>query len=205
MLDLAALEPPESPLHGRLGILVPGRVLHALIKSHGNVAAQVGLDLHGLLRPHEDPVAVDMAGEGDALLFDLPQGCQGKHLESAGVRQDGAVPVHELVEASHLPHHLVAGPQMEVIGVGQLDLAAHRFQVQGRHAALDGRLGAHVHEHRGLHRTAVGAGKLAPPGLPFFFQYLEHMHVPLRLFQKFFYYNIGTPNTQVPRLPCRKK
>ena len=115
-----------------------------------------------------------MAGKGDALLGDLPQAGQGENLEAAGVREDGTVPVHEPVQAAHLPHHVVAGAQMQVIGVGQLDLAAQIVKVEGVHAALDGGLGAHVHEYRRLHRAAVGTAELAPPGPALFFDYFEH-------------------------------
>ena len=115
-----------------------------------------------------------MAGEGDALLLDLPQGGQGEDLEAAGVREDGAVPADELVEAAHLPHHLIAGAQVEVIGVGELDLAAHFLQVVGTDTALDGALGADVHEDRGLHGAAVGALEFAPPGLSLGFDDFEH-------------------------------
>ena len=181
MLRLAPLKPAERPLHRSFGVLIPCRIFHALVKSHGDIAAQIGLDLHGLLRPHEDAVSVNMAGKGDALLPDLPQGRQRKHLKSAGICQNRAVPVHELVEAAHLAHDLIAGTQVQMIGVGQFDLAAHRFQIQSRHAAFDGSLRPHVHEYRRLHRAAMGAGKFAPPGLPFFFQYLEHIHVPFPL------------------------
>ena len=115
-----------------------------------------------------------MAGEGDALLLDLPQGGQGEDLEAAGVREDGAVPADEFMEASHLPHHLVARAQVEVIGVGELDLAAHLLQIVGADAALDGPLGADIHEDGGLHRAAVGALELTPPGLPLSFDDFEH-------------------------------
>ena len=125
MLDLAALQPPGRPLAAGLGVLVGGGILHALVKGHGDVTAQVGLDAHGLLGAHEDLAAVDVGGEGDALLLDLAQRGQGEHLEPAGVREDGAVPVHELVEPPHLPDDVVAGPQVQVVGVGELDLAAH--------------------------------------------------------------------------------
>ena len=67
------LQPPERPLTGGLYVVVGGWVLHTLVKGHGDIAAQVGLDAHGLLRPHEDPAAVDVGGEGDPLLRDLPQ------------------------------------------------------------------------------------------------------------------------------------
>ena len=65
---------------------------------------------------------VQMGGKGDALLLDFPQARQGEHLEAAAVGENGAVPTHKLVKAAHLPHHVVAGPQVEVIGVGKLDL-----------------------------------------------------------------------------------
>lgn len=63
---------------------------------------------------------------------------------------------------------------MQVIGVGQLDLAAQIVEVEGVHAALDGGLGAHVHEYRRLHCAAVGAAELTPPGPALFFNYFEH-------------------------------
>ena len=73
------------------------------------------------------------------------------------------------MQAAHLPHHLVAGAQVKVVGVGQLYLTADLLQIVGRHRTLDGPLGAHVHEHRRLHR-AVGAGKDTPAGLSLCFQ-----------------------------------
>ena len=178
MLRHAPLQPAQGALAGGLGVLVGGRVLHALVKGHGDVRAQVGLDLHGLLRPHKDAPAIDVGGKGDSLLLDLAQAGQGEHLEPAGVGEDRAVPPHELVQAAHLAHHLVAGAQVEVVGVGQLHLAADLLQIQGGYRPLDGPLGAHVHEHRRLHR-AVGAGEHAPPGLPLCFQDFKHSKTPL--------------------------
>ena len=175
VLCLAPLQPAQSPLTAGLGVLIGSGVLHALVEGHGDVAAQIGLDLHGLLGAHENLVPIDVGGEIHALLLDLPQRRQGKHLEPAGVRQDRAVPVHELVKASHLPHDLIAGTQVQMVGVAQLDLAAHFFQIVGGDAALDGGLGAHVHENRRLDGTAVGAGKFAAPGTAFGFEYFEHI------------------------------
>ena len=170
---LTADKPAVSPIHALLDV-VPGRgIFDALVKGHADVAAQIGLDLHALLRPHEDLVAVDMGGEIHALLLDLPQGGQTEHLESAGVRQNGAVPGHEFVQAAHLPHHRIRGPQMQMVGIAQLHLAADIFQVLRTEGALNGTLGANVHKHRGLHR-AVGAGKHTPPGLPLGFQQFKH-------------------------------
>ena len=68
------------------------------------------------------------------------------------------------MEAAALLHQLVAGTQVQVIGVGKLNLAADLLQILGAQGALDGTLGAHIHKYGGLDR-AVGAGKLATPGL----------------------------------------
>ncbi|MPN00261.1 hypothetical protein SDC9_147455 [bioreactor metagenome] len=170
----APLQPSRRPLAGRLRVLVGSGILHALVKGHGDVAAQVGLNLHGFLRPHEDAVPVDVGGEGDALLLNLPQGGQRKHLKPAGVRQNRAVPVHKLMKPAHLAHHLITGAQMQVIGVGKLDLTADLPEVEGAGAALDGSLCAHVHEHRGLNHAAVCAGELAPPRAALIFDDFKH-------------------------------
>ena len=148
-----------------------GRVLHTLVKSHGNGGAQVGLDLHTLFRPHEDAVAVQMGSKGHALFVDLAQFGQTEHLESAAVGQDGAVPAGELVQTAQVGHQLVAGAQMEMVGVAQHDLCADVLQVMGRQAALDGTRGGHILESRGLHR-AVHGFEFAPPGIVFLFQEL---------------------------------
>ena len=169
MLRLAPGQPAEGALAGLLHIVIGGGVFHALVKGHGNVGPQVGLDLHALLRPHKDPPAVDVGGEGHPLLPDLPPAGQGEHLKAAAVGEDGAIPAHELMKSSHLPHHIVAGAQVQVIGVGELDLAADLLQVQGGHRPLDGGQGAHVHKDRGL-GGAVGAGEHPPPGPALGFQ-----------------------------------
>ena len=119
-------------------------------------------------------MAVEVRGEGDAFLLDLAQSRKGEHLEAAGVRQDRAVPVHELMQSAHLAYHVVTRAEMEMVGVGQLDLTAELLEVQRAHAALDRRLRADVHENRRLHLAAVGALEFAAPGLAFVFDDLEH-------------------------------
>jgi hypothetical protein len=54
---------------------------------------------------------------------------------------------------------------MQMVGVGQLDLAADFFQIVGRNAAFDGTLRADIHKDRCLHGSAVGAGEFAPAGV----------------------------------------
>ena len=160
---LAPGKPARRALAGRLGILVFCGVFHALVKRHGNIGAEIRLDAHTLLRSHEDPVAVKMGRERHALLLDLSESGQGKDLKSAGIRQDRAVPRHEFVQAAHIAHDLVSGPQMQMIGVGQLDLRADRFQISSRQRALDRSLRADVHKNRRLNRP-MRAEKLPSAG-----------------------------------------
>ena len=177
MLCNTAPQPPGRPLAGGLYILVGGRVLHTLVKGHGDVAAQVGLDAHGLLRAHKDAPAVDVGGEGDPLLGDFPQAGQGEDLKAPAVGEHGAVPVHKFVEPAHLADYPVPGAQVEVVGVGQLHLTANLLQIVGGHRPFDSPLGAHIHKHRGLDHP-VGAGEGPPPGPPLLFQYFKHAKTP---------------------------
>ena len=78
------------------------------------------------------------------------------------------------MQSTHLPHHVIAGAQVQVVGIGQLDLASQLLQVESIDAPLDGPLRTHVHEHRRLHLAAVGALEFAAPGLAFVFDDLEH-------------------------------
>lgn len=179
VLSLAPLQPAEGTLTRGLYILIGGRVFDALIKGHGDVRAQIGLNTHGLLRTHEDTPAIDVGGKGNALFRDLPQPGEGKDLKAAGVGEDRAVPVHEFVKSSQLPHHIVSGTQVEVVGVGELDLAADLLEVMGGDCALDGALRTNIHENRGLNYPAVGTGKLAAPGTAFGFDDFEHVKTPI--------------------------
>ena len=109
----AALQPAQRPLTGQLGVCVGSRVFHTLVKGHGDVRPQVGLNPHGLLRPHENSPAIHMTLKGDALLLNVAQFCQGKNLKTAAVRQNRAVPLHKFVEAAHRLHYIVPRTHME--------------------------------------------------------------------------------------------
>ena len=109
-------------------------------------------------------MAVEVRGKGHALLGDLAQLCEAEHLESAAVGEDGAVPAGELVQTAHLCHQLVAGTQMQMVGVAEHDLRTDVLQVMGRQAALDGTGGGNILECGCLHRAVYGL-ELAPPAL----------------------------------------
>ena len=107
---LAAHQPAVGSANGILHIFVRRRVLDALVKSHADIGAQIGLNLHALLRAHENLVPVNVGGKVDALLLDFSQTGQRKHLKAAGIREDRLAPGHEFVQAAHIVHKPVARP-----------------------------------------------------------------------------------------------
>ena len=133
----------------------------------------MGLNLHGLLRPHKNPLSVDMRLEIDAFLLDLPEFCQGKHLKSPGIGQYRTVPIEKFPYTAHSVNQVIAGTDMQMVGVGQLHLTANFLQIHGGHAPPDRRTGAHIHEHRRLYGTVYRLHH-ASAGMALFFQNLEH-------------------------------
>src|SRR5699024_10705017 len=85
-----------------------------------------------------------------ALLFDPPESRQGKHLKSAGVRENGPVPGHKFMEPSELLDQLVARTHMKMIRVGQLHLCFYCLQTVCAHRSLDSTHRSHVYETRRL-------------------------------------------------------
>ena len=103
-----------------------------------------------------------MGFEGSAFLGDLGEILEAEDLKTAAVGEDGPVPVHEFMQAAEAADQLMAGPDVEMVGVAEDDLGAQLLEVFRGHA-LDRGLGAHRHEDRGLHRAVQGA-HLAAPG-----------------------------------------
>ncbi len=114
----------------------PGR---ALVEHHGDVAPERGLDFHRDLGRDEGGRAVEMVLEADAVLRDFAQLREGEDLVAAAVGQDGAVPVHELVQPTEMPHRLHPRPHEKMVGVAEDDLRGQLPQLaraDGFHAAL---------------------------------------------------------------------
>ena len=96
-----------------------------------------------------------MGTEGDAFVGNGAEGRQAEDLKAPGIGEDGAVPVHETVQATQLGDGLHPGPQIEVVHVAQDDPGAHGPQLlrgQGLHRGI----GAHRHEDRGRNHAAGG-------------------------------------------------
>ena len=175
---LAAHQPTIGPADGGFHIIVGCGILDALVKGHADVRTEIRLDLHALLRAHEDLPAVQVGGKIDALLLDLPQTGQGEHLKAAGVGQNRPVPGHKLMQSAQIVDHLVTGPQVQMVGVGKLHLTTDVFQVCRAEGPLDGSLSADIHKYRRLNR-AVGADKYSPARHSFCFQQLKHNYLTL--------------------------
>ena len=65
-----------------------------------------------------------MRAELHAVVGELERVGEAEDLEAAGVGEDGAVPVHERVQAAGVAHDVGAGAQVEVVGVGEQHLRA---------------------------------------------------------------------------------
>ena len=81
------------------------------------------------------------------------------------------------MQAAHLLYHFVRGPQMQMIGIGKLHLAADGLQILRTQSALDGTLSAHIHKNRGLD-NAMSAGEFPTTGLAFGFFQFKHGSSP---------------------------
>ena len=121
MPGAAPLEPQDRPVERR-ACRRPVRLSGwALVEGHHDVGPQDCLDLHDPLGRQEVPRSVDVALEGDAVVFHPIDASERKHLKSARVGEDRSVPVHEPMQSSDFLHYLDAGTQVQVVGVRQND------------------------------------------------------------------------------------
>src|SRR6266480_4408689 len=113
-----------------------------------------------------------MRAEDGTVIVDLHQVVEAENLESSAVGQNGAVPAHEPVEAAEAFDPFGAGPQRQVVSVGEQHLGAQVVNLLWRER-FDGRLGADGHECRRLDQ-AVGGAQAPAPCTPLLRQQLEH-------------------------------
>ena len=82
------------------------------------------------------------------------------------------------MQPAQLPHDIIAGAQVQMVGIAQHHLTFQFLQVKGGNTALDGRSRCYIHKGRGLHR-AVYRGKFRTAGRPFgFYQLIHHFSFP---------------------------
>ena len=164
-----ALQPALREAQRLRGVAEVGVAGAALVQSHDDVRADDALGVHVVLRGKGMAGAVDVRGEPAAFLGELADRSEGEDLEAAAVREDGPIPMLELVQAAGLPEGVQAGTEVEVVGVAEDDLGLDvLFQVPVIHA-LDGADGAHRHEDGGADLPVVGGDHARAgggPGIP---------------------------------------
>ncbi|MNE38580.1 hypothetical protein D3C80_1324840 [compost metagenome] len=90
----------------------------------------------------------------NAFLFNLAHCAQAEHLEAAGIGEDRAMPLHEIMQIAMQLHDFLAWAQPQVEGVAQQDLRAGLFHFFRRHAFYRA-VGADRHKGRGFHHATV--------------------------------------------------
>ena len=168
----AALEPAMRALHRARRVValhVEGR---ALVEGQGDVRAQLGLHGHRGLGAHEALGAVEVGAKAHALLLDRDDHraravaapldllrhravAHREDLVAAGVGDDRPPPAHELVQAAHLGHELLARLDEQVERVAQHHVEAERGHL-GRVQRLDRGRGGQRHEGRRAHVAVRG-------------------------------------------------
>ena len=143
---IAALGPHTRQLNGALNVGARGGIARALVQLHADVGAEFHGDFHVVLgRPEHVAAVVIVDNKAHALIGELDRVVVAEHLETARVGEDGAVPVHKLVQAAQLGDGILAGTHGQVIGIGKHDLGAELLDGLGRNT-LDVCLGAHGHK-----------------------------------------------------------
>ena len=174
MLGDATLCPAVGALDRVLLVAARVHERRELVECEHDVGAELVLDVHRNLGGESVQRAVERRLERDAVLVHerhallafgnhvvglhalhihrqrlLEARAERKHLESTGVGESRAVPVHELRETARLVKHVLTGALVQVERVRQQTLCAelgHRFRQHGLHCTLRG----HRHECRRL-------------------------------------------------------
>ena len=89
-------------------------------------------------------------------IIDLAGLCKREDLETTRIGENRAVPARERVQPAELLDHVLAGAEMQVVGVAEDDLRADHAQL-ARVEALDRSLRPDRHERRCLHVAVAGA------------------------------------------------
>ncbi len=151
------LGPERRPAHGLLELRARHARRRADVEAHGDVGAEPLLDPRRELRREALGRAVVDGAEGDAVVVVGEQRvAEREDLEPARVGQDRPVPRHERVQAAELGDDVLAGAEVEVVGVAEQDLRAERAQLL-RVDRLHRPLRPDRHERRRAHLAVRGA------------------------------------------------
>ena len=152
------VRPGGGPLDRLAEHLVGRRERRAHIEDHLDVSAEVGLHLRSTLRRQAVGAPVVRRPEYRPVVVD--PGLQGEDLVATRVREGEAVPGGEGAEATEVADDVGAGPQHQVVRVGEHHLGTQVGKVRGRKVPHRP-TGPHGHEAGGPERTA---GRRHRPG-----------------------------------------
>jgi hypothetical protein len=146
----------------------------AFVEGHDDVRAQVFLNADGFLGREAMLRPVDVTLEGHAVIVHYPGFGKRENLEAARISQHGMRPAHEAVQPAQLGYQVVAGTQVEVVGVGEHQRGAQVSHLH-RGERLDRRLRTDRREDRCL-QYAVQRCEGASAGAVILGRYSEIEH-----------------------------
>ena len=155
------LGPVVSPLHCDSAVLVVVGI-GTFIEGHDDVRAETLLNADGAFRREVVRRTVNVTLEGHAFVINLAGLRQRENLESARVGQHGTRPLHEAMQSAQLGDEVIAGTEVEVIGVAQHERRTEVRHLRGRQR-LDGGLCADGRENGRL-EGAVRRGECPRAG-----------------------------------------
>jgi len=107
------------------------------------------LNVDGVLGGEEVRTPVEVRAELNAVVSDFAERAEGEDLKASGVREDGARPTDEAMQAAHAADGFVAGEEIEMVCVAEDDFDAEGFERVLRDG-FDGACGADGHEDWGF-------------------------------------------------------
>ncbi len=145
-----------------MGVAVVGGAGRTFVERHHDVGTDGALRIHHIFGRKQMPRSVDVRVKQHAFLFHLACASQRKHLKTAAIGQNGAIPAVEFVQTASLFENLQPRAQIEVIGVAQnnlrLDVVAQFALVHRFHRSTS----PHRHKNRRLYRAVVGGDFTRP-------------------------------------------
>lgn len=148
--------------------------IRAFVERHDDVCAQVLLDRNRFLGGEAVRRAINVTLEGHTVVIYFARLHEREDLKAARVGEHRIMPLHEFVQATHIPHQLIAGTQVEMIGVAEHERGMDVFQMFGREG-LDRCLRADRREN-GREEIAVRHAKGSRAGAPLFCSEREFKH-----------------------------
>src|ERR1700735_1185885 len=95
---------------------------------------------------------VQMRTKCDAVVCHFAQFTQAEDLVASRIRKDCSGPGHEFVQTAHIADEFVTWAEIQMVGIGQKNLNAERFQVC-LGLRLYSRRCAHRHERRSVNHS----------------------------------------------------